>query len=107
IYYTIVAQALRDDGFAFYATESGVSVMTSKAGPPTLYYSSATETAARAADKPVEAFRALSAPADGTVPLKRVFYEGFCDASHDELVAGESRFSRAASQGNQPIFETQ
>jgi len=107
IYDQLVAQGFRDDGIGFYAPESGVPVMTSKAGASTLYYSSPTEIAARAADKPVEAFRALAAPGDGTVPLKRVFYEGFCDDSHDELVAGESRFSRAASQGNQPIFETQ
>jgi len=106
-YDQLVAQGFRDDGVAFYAPETGLAVMTSKEGTSTLYYSSAAEIAARAADEPAEAFRVLSAPADGTVPLKRVFYEGFCGDSHDELVAGESRFSRAASQGDQPIFETQ
>jgi hypothetical protein len=107
-YDQLVAQGHRDDGIVFYApSNSGVPVMTSKAGASTLYYSGASEVAARAADHPAAAFSVLAAPADGTVPLKRVFYEGFCGDSHDELVAGESRFSRAASQGNQPIFETQ
>jgi hypothetical protein len=107
-YDQLVAQGYRDDGIVFYAPAGGaVPVMTSKAGASTLYYSSASEIAARAADNPAAAFSVLAAPADGTVPLKRVFYQGFCDDSHDELMAGESRFSRAATQGDQPVFETQ
>jgi hypothetical protein len=107
-YDQLVAQGYRDDGIVFYAPASGtVPVMTSKAGTSTLYYSSPAEIAARVADNPAAAFSVLAAPADGTVPLKRVFYQGFCDDSHDELAAGESRFSRAASQGDQPVFETQ
>ncbi|MFL5405435.1 MAG: hypothetical protein ACJ79O_06210 [Myxococcales bacterium] len=106
-YDQLVAQGYRDDGIVFYGPETGVPVMTSKAGTSTLYYSSATEIAARAGDDPAAAFSVLASPADGTVPLKRVFYEGFCDDSHDELVAGEARFSRAATQGDQPVFETQ
>jgi hypothetical protein len=110
-YDQLVSAAARDDGIVFYAPVNGdVQVMTAGIGNSTLYYSSAAEVAARSSAQPMPpmpAFLVLSQPSADTVPLKRVYYEGFCFDSHDELVAGEARFQRAAKQGNQPIPSVQ
>jgi hypothetical protein len=103
-YDQLVSAGARDDGVVFYAPVDGdVQVMTAGIGTSTLYFSSAGEVAARGGAQPTPVFKVLSQPGPGTVPLKRVYYEGFCFDSHDELVAGEASFQRAAKQGNQPI----
>src|SRR5260370_12022863 len=41
-----------------------------------------------------------------TQPLMRVYYLNQCGRSHDELVAGKSRFDRARQQGDQqPVYD--
>jgi hypothetical protein len=107
-YDQLVSAGARDDGIVFYAPVNGdVQVMTAGIAKSTLYFSSAGEVAARSGAQPTSAFNVLSQPSADAVPLKRVYYEGFCFDSHDELVAGEASFQRAAKQSNQPIAAVQ
>ena len=102
----LLAARWRDDGIAFYAPASGdVQISTGVSGKSTLYFAGA-EAAARTSLNPAAAFKALSAAA-GAVPLMRVYYNGGCSNSHDELVAGAGFFERVSKQGNQPVFEVQ
>ena len=108
---TMIGQGWRDYGAVFYApaTASAATVQvytaaTNDFGKPRLYFAAGREQAARSGAS--AAFLALSAPAAGTAPLKRVFYTT-CGWSHDELVAGETRFQRAEHQANVPLTSLQ
>ena len=103
----LLAARWRDDGIAFYtATAGDVQVSTAVSGKSTLYFAGA-EATARSSLSLVAAFKALSTTAAGAVPLMRVYYNGGCSNSHDELVAGAAFFARVSKQGNQPVFEVQ
>jgi hypothetical protein len=107
----LLSQGWRADGIAFYAPASeGAGTLAIHTKPPSdqgsrLYYvAGSAEASVRASNELV--FHALSDAATDAVPLYRVFYLNSCGRSHDELVATESRFSRARFQGDQqPIFE--
>lgn len=105
----LLAMGFRDDGVAFHVPESGapttVHTWEESTDGPRLYFSDAAELAARAGATP--AFSVLDAPAEGTVPLQRVFYDVGCGTSHDVLAAGQGRFERVLTQGNQPVWELQ
>lgn len=105
----LLAAGHRDDGVAFYVPEGGaplvVSTWAESAEGPRLYFSDAAELAARPGAEP--AFEVLAAPAEGTVPLLRVFYDVGCGTAHDVLAAGQGRFERVLTQGNQPVWELQ
>lgn len=105
----LLAAGYHDGGVAFYIPESGATrkVYTWEESPdgPRLYFSDDAEIAAR--DGAEVAFEVLDAPGDGTVPLLRVFYEVGCGTAHDVLAAGEGRFERVLTQGNQPVWELQ
>jgi hypothetical protein len=103
----LLAQGYRDDGVAFWVPETGADrpVYTWEESPDgaRLYFSASDELGARGGAE--VAFDVLSAPAEGTVPLLRVFYDVGCGTSHDVLAAGQGRFERVLTQGNQPVWE--
>src|SRR5205814_7436665 len=110
----LLAQGWRDMGIPFYVPMPGgagnVQVFTAKHAPdsPTVYYLvSNAEKMARAAFNPAAAFEVLSAPAEDTQPLMRVFYANHCGTSHDDLVAGQGRFEFVTHQGNRPVTTLQ
>lgn len=105
----LLAAGWRDDGVAFYVPESGASMQVytweESPGGARLYFSDAAELAAREGAQP--AFEVLAEPDEGTVPLLRVFYDVGCGTRHDVLAAGQGRFERVLTQGNQPVWELQ
>jgi hypothetical protein len=103
----LLAAGGRDDGIVFYVPEKadGTTTMVQTAedgdGSKTLtryYWTAGAESAART--KKSDAFPVLTASAPGATPLMRVFYANNCGFSHDELVAGKERFTRAWKQGD-------
>ncbi len=105
---SLLAAGWRDDGIAFYAplsTAETKQVFTALSGGNRLYFSEGPEASARANLGPIPAFLVLDAPADGTAPLMRAYYQNGCGASHDELAVGQAMFERIVHQGNQPLNE--
>lgn len=106
----LIAAGWRDFGIAFYGPAPGaagtVQVFTAvdpdRFGGP-MYFTDSQEQAARASLGPAPAFTVLASFADGTLPLKRVYYHNVCGAGHDELAPGEARFQHALRQGNTPV----
>ncbi len=104
----LLASGFRDDGIAFYvparASAATRAVYTSTDSKARYYFTSGNEAAVRQGWS--SAFQALRDTAPGTAPLMRVFYANFSGASHDELLAGKSRFERARRQGDSlPLFD--
>ena len=103
----LLAAGYRDDGVAFWIPESGgdrpVYTWEESTDGARLYFSDDGELAVRSGAAP--AFDVLSAPSTDTVPLLRVFYDVGCGTAHDVLAAGEGRFERVLTQGNQPVWE--
>lgn len=100
---TLISQRWRDDGIAFYIPKTGgVPVYAASDASARYYYVDGPEAAVRTGG--TTAFNVLAAAAPGTTPLMRVFYGAECGTSHDELVAGQSRFDRALNQMNQPLW---
>jgi hypothetical protein len=98
----LLARGFRDDGIAFYApaTESPSTrpIFTSTDSNARYYFNDGPEAAARQNASP--AFLALAGAEPGSAPLMRVFYLNLTATSHDELVAGQTRFERARRQGD-------
>jgi hypothetical protein len=109
-YEKLVSERWRDDGIVFYVPEADGADTTTIYEDTThwsdawVYFPEGPEK--DAAGMPVPRLRALKAAAQGTVPLMRVHYDA-CMVAHDELLAGKARFDRAATQGNQPVWEVQ
>ncbi len=105
----LLAASWRDDGVAFYLpppSASGLATVYTSTGligtkPARYYFLAGPEKSARSS--PAAAFSVLAAAASDTKPLMRVFYDGGCGQAHDELVAGQARFDKAAHQGPRPI----
>ncbi|MEZ4444046.1 MAG: hypothetical protein R3B72_33550 [Polyangiaceae bacterium] len=101
---TRLAAGWRDDGIAFYLPDDGDrQVHMARDGETRLFFADAAELAARDGAEPV--FSVASSAADGMVPLLRVYYDVGCGTGHDVLAAGEGRFERITTQGNQPVWE--
>ncbi len=103
----LLATRWRDDGVAFYVPASAAAetrhVYTRADHDARYYFADGAEAAAHADGE--AAFLVLERPAQGTVPLMRVFYKNACGTSHDELAPGVPRFERAYKQGDsQPWF---
>jgi hypothetical protein len=101
----LLAKGWRDDGVAFYApTEGPAAVYRSEYEDNGLvaFYSDGPERDARATDGSAggERFKVLDSPADGSVPLYRIFYSYNND--HDNLAAGDANRERVLVQGNMP-----
>jgi hypothetical protein len=103
----LLAGYSRDDGIAFYvpatadATTTQIYYSEDQAGTPyaaRYYFADGPEAAMRTTKTP--AFSVLTAAADGTLPLMRVFYSNVCGWSHDELAVGKERFNRVQHQGD-------
>jgi hypothetical protein len=99
---TLLGQAFRDDGIAFYVPSAAASgtqtVYTSLDGGTRYYFTDGPEAAMR--KNATQAFSVFSNSADNLTPLMRVYYQNGCGNSHDELVAGKARFDRARNQGD-------
>jgi hypothetical protein len=110
----LLAKGFRDDGIAFYTTDSATRPVYRRLyqnlwnGSPAVFYTDGAEKDAREKDDPTvvadtgERFRILDAQADGSVALHRVLYNG--TNTFDVLAAGEPRYQRVLHQGNQPIW---
>jgi len=110
----LIASGMRDDGIAFYAPDAGTRPVYRRQYLPeywgdraTYFYTDGPEADVHAGKDDAtadfgERFRVLDAPADGAVPLYRVFY--LSTNAHDTLAAGEPRYQRALFQGSQPIW---
>ncbi|MBK8720294.1 MAG: hypothetical protein IPN32_37160 [Deltaproteobacteria bacterium] len=101
-----IAQHWRDDGIAFWVPASAGAgtkpVFEGNFGDGvTLRWVDGPEAQTRGAGETV--FEILSAPEDGAIELYRVHVAPYCSRSHDELVAGSTRFARARSEGDQPL----
>lgn len=97
---SLLAQAFRDDGIVFYVpsgTDGTRPVYTSTDDTARYYFVDGPEAGKRSGA--TTAFNVYTDPADGLVPLMRVYYQNGCGRSHDELVAGQARFDRARNQG--------
>ncbi|MDB4989419.1 MAG: hypothetical protein JWN04_4597 [Myxococcaceae bacterium] len=105
-----LAAGWRDDGISFYVPKASASgtkqIYTSLGsdGHTRYYFTDGAEKKVRPA--PQAAFPVLSASAEGTQPLYRVFMTKYEASSHDELVYGKTWFNRVRYQGtNQPVTE--
>jgi hypothetical protein len=100
----LVAAHARDDGIAFYvpsASSSGTRpVYEGTVNGDVLRWIDGPEATARGAGTTL--FNVLTSAGTDTAPLLRVFVQPYCLASHDELVAGHSRYVEARDQGDQP-----
>jgi hypothetical protein len=104
----------RDDGIVFYAPDDGVRPVYRRQYEPdfwgervSYFYVDGPEAEHHAGQNDTtvefgERFRVLDAPAEGAVPLYRVFY--LATNAHDVLAAGEARYARALHQGNGPLW---
>jgi hypothetical protein len=102
----LLAKGWRDDGVAFYAPADGsVTVYRSEYDTNgfVVFYADGPEKDARASDgsQGGERFKVLASPADGSVPLYRIYYSYHND--HDNLAAGDANRDRVLNQGNFPI----
>jgi hypothetical protein len=104
---SMLASFGRDDGIAFYVPAVGGSTttqiytdqdMVASAYQRRYYFPDGPEASAHPGK--TAAFFVLTAPAPGTEPLMRVFYQNNCGWSHDELAVGKERFNRIYQQGD-------
>jgi hypothetical protein len=115
---TLIADAWRDDGIAFYvpATPSASTATIYSSQVAHLesgktwtqylqYYFTASDMASHAKDTtpPAPAFQVLTATTDGAKPLMAVSYNEGVN-THVELAVGPDRFKRAAYQGAGPLW---
>jgi hypothetical protein len=109
----LVAEGYRDDGIAFYVSDDGTRPVYRYRTPQdpggypvgrTFYFTDGREYDARDKDHIEERFSILAEPAEGSVPLRRVYYGGYAGEEYDVLAAGEPRFERALYQGNHPVW---
>jgi hypothetical protein len=100
----LLANLARDDGIAFYVPMTADSTTTqiytddSQVFTARYYFPDGPEAAAHSTKTP--AFVVRTKPADGALPLMRVFYAVNCGWSHDALAVGQERFNRIYKQGD-------
>lgn len=110
----LIAMGYRDDGIAFYAPTDGTRPVYrleyedgDMGSHSTIFFNDGPEHDAHADDSDGvadmgERFRLLDEPADGAVPVYRVYY--LMTNAFDVLAAGEARYQRALNQGNLPVW---
>jgi hypothetical protein len=110
-----LAAGFRDDGIAFYAPDDGTRKVYRKeyhglwnGSLIALYFTDGPEADARAKDDPSivtdfgQPFQILDSEMPGAVALHRVLYNG--THTFDVLAAGDARYQRVLTQGNQPLW---
>jgi hypothetical protein len=102
----LLAKGWRDDGIAFYVSDSGTRSVYRREyadNGTSVFYTTGPEKTARDSQSGApgsERFKILETAGDGTVPIYRIFYSYNND--HDVLAAGDANRERVLHQGNMP-----